>query len=174
MAPNQRRPRKRDAALGSLVFLFAAPGMVGGVVPWIISRWRVRDYEGAAFFRLLGIVLILFGLAVLIEAFGRFALQGRGTPAPIYPTDRLVVGGTYRFVRNPMYIAVESLILGQAAYFGSSDLIIYGAIIAVAFHLFVVWVEEPTLRRSFPADYRRYSSAVHRWVPRLTPWRPES
>jgi protein-S-isoprenylcysteine O-methyltransferase Ste14 len=172
MAQTRRPGSKLDAAVGSLVFLALAPGMVAGVVPWIISRWRVADYPGAVFLRPLGVVLLMAGLAVLVEAFARYALEGRGTPAPIYPTEHLIVGGTYRFVRNPMYLAVEALIVGQALALGAFNLIVYAAMFAVAFHLFVVWVEEPTLRRSFPKSYRKYSGAVGRWVPRLTPWRP--
>jgi protein-S-isoprenylcysteine O-methyltransferase Ste14 len=162
---------RRDALIGSVVFLFVAPGTVAGLVPWIITRWRLSAATEAAFLRPLGLTLIALGALALVEAFARFALEGLGTPAPIYPTDRLIVRGTYRFVRNPMYLAVEALILGQAALFNAFDLIIYAAMIAVAFHLFVVLVEEPTLRRNFPGDYRRYSANVHRWVPRLTPWR---
>jgi len=166
------RAARRDAAIGSLVFLFMAPGTVAVLVPWIITRWRMSDIPaGSAILRPAGIVLIGAGALVLLEAFARFALEGFGTPAPIYPTDRLIVRGTYRFVRNPMYLAVETLILGQAALFGAFNLVIYGAMIAVTFHLFVIWVEEPTLRRTFPAEYRRYSASVHRWLPRLTPWR---
>jgi protein-S-isoprenylcysteine O-methyltransferase Ste14 len=148
----------------------AAPGTVAGFVPWVISRWRFLDYPGDVLGRPLGAVLILAGLAALIEAFARFVFQGRGTPAPGYPTRRLVIGGSYRYVRNPMYLAIGGIIIGQAALFGRFDLVLYGAIIAVGFYLFVVLVEEPTLKRSFPGDYRRYAENVHRWMPRRTPW----
>jgi len=170
--PTRKRAARIDAVVGSLVFLFVAPGTVAGLAPWIISRWRVNDAAAAAaVLRPLGLALIVAGAAVLLEAFARFALDGLGTPAPIYPTERLVVRGSYRFVRNPMYLAVEALILGQAAFFASFDLVIYAAMIAVAFHLFVVWVEEPQLRRNFPAAYGRYCANVHRWLPRLLPWK---
>jgi protein-S-isoprenylcysteine O-methyltransferase Ste14 len=162
----------RDAAVWALMFFAFAPGMIAGFVPWVISRWRFQDYPGEGVGRPVGAALIVAGLAVLIEAFVRFVLQGRGTPSPNYPTDRLIVGGSYRHVRNPMYLAVEAIILGQAAVLGRIDLLLYAAIIAVGFYLFVVWVEEPTLRRSFPNDYRRYAANVHRWLPRLTPWAP--
>jgi len=170
MATVSKSGARLDAAIGSLVFLLVAPGMVAGLVPWIISRWRLNGAPDAAPLRPIGLVLIALGMVVLLEAFARFALEGLGTPAPIYPTDRLIVRGSYRFVRNPMYLAVEALILGQAALFGAFDLVIYAAMIAVAFHLFVVLVEEPTLRRNFATDYRRYSANVHRWLPRLLPW----
>ena len=172
LAPTRKAPSRLDAVIGSLVFLVAAPGTVAGFVPWVISRWTIRAYPGDEILRPVGVALISLGGLVLLEAFARFALQGRGTPAPIYPADRLIVGGTYRFVRNPMYLAVEALILGQAGLFGTVDLVIYGAMIAVGFHFFVVWVEEPTLKRHYPKAYRRYADAVRRWLPRLTPWRP--
>jgi protein-S-isoprenylcysteine O-methyltransferase Ste14 len=171
MVPNLSKAN-RDAALWALVFFVFAPGMVAGFVPWAISRWRVQDYPGDGLGRPLGAALIVAGLAVLIEAFARFVLQGHGTPSPNFPTRRLIIGGSYRYVRNPMYLAVEAIILGQAALLGRVDLLLYAAIIAVGFYLFVVWAEEPILRRSFPNDYRRYAANVHRWLPRLTPWEP--
>lgn len=160
---------RRAAALSSLAFLFAAPGTVAGVGPWWITGWRFHD--GPLALRLLGVVLIGSGLYLLIECFARFALQGRGTPAPIAPTERLVVGGPYRRVRNPMYAAVVALILGQAALFEDPRLVGYAAAVWLAFHLFVLFYEEPTLRRTFPHDYRAFVAAVPRWLPRLTPWR---
>ncbi len=160
------------ASVSSMGFLILEPGTVAGLVPFIVSRWRIRDYAGDFLLRPVGILLIVAGLLVVVEGFGRFALQGRGTPAPIYPTRRLIIGGSYRFVRNPLYLAVEALIIGQAFLFGVPELLPFAAIMAVAFYGFVVWVEEPTLKRQFAADYRRYASAVHRWVPRLKPWNP--
>jgi protein-S-isoprenylcysteine O-methyltransferase Ste14 len=108
----------------------------------------------------------------LIECFLRFALTAQGTPSPLAPTKRLVVTGLYRHVRNPMYVAVTGLILGQALLFGSFGLLAYGFVVAVGFHLFVVNVEEPRLERDFGEEYGRYRAAVSRWMPRLTPWNP--
>ena len=107
--------RRTSAAIGSMLFLFAAPGMVAGLIPWSITHWRG---EAALPLRAVGVLLILPSLALLLECFGRFAWQGRGTPAPLAPTERLVISGPYRRVRNPMYVAVLGLILGQAASFG--------------------------------------------------------
>jgi protein-S-isoprenylcysteine O-methyltransferase Ste14 len=170
IAMPRSRSRRSDAVVGTVVFLLLAPGTIAGFAPWVISRWQPGDFPGDVVLKPAGMALIVLGALVLLEAFGRFAIEGRGTPAPIYPTDRLIVGGTYRFVRNPMYLAVEALILGQAALFGRIDLVIYAAMIAVGFYLFVVLVEEPALRRYYPRDYRRYTENVRRWVPRLTPW----
>ncbi len=160
-----------SASLGSALFLVAAPGTVAGYVPWLITRWRAgpawRDLEPT---RVLGWGLILVALALLLECFGRFAWQGRGTPAPLAPTGRLVVAGPYRRVRNPMYVAVTGLILGQALVLASFPLLAYAVFIWGAFHGFVVGYEEPTLRRQFPDDYADFFAAVPRWIPRLRPW----
>jgi protein-S-isoprenylcysteine O-methyltransferase Ste14 len=133
MAGFRLSAERARALAGSLIFLVIAPGTVAGFFPWVISRWQFHPFSGEAALRPLGIVLTAAATAVLLEAFIRFALQGLGTPAPIYPTRRLIVQGSYRFVRNPMYLAVEAVILGQAALFGSIDLVIYAAMIAVAF-----------------------------------------
>ena len=107
---------------------------------------------------------------LLIETFSRFALQGLGTPAPIAPTKTLVVTGSYRFVRNPMYVAVVSLILGQALLLGSVGTLIWGVVVWLTVHAFVLAYEEPTLSRTYGEQYDRYRANVRRWIPRLTPW----
>jgi protein-S-isoprenylcysteine O-methyltransferase Ste14 len=164
-------PRLRlHAALATLLFLAVAPGIVAGLAPWLITWWQVAPYPGAEWLRPLGLLVIAAGVAVLLSAFARFALQGLGTPAPIYPTDRLIVGGAYRHVRNPMYLAVLAIVAGQVILFGSAALAAYAVLVATAFHLFVVLYEEPTLARRFPADYRRYRTHVRRWLPQLHAW----
>jgi protein-S-isoprenylcysteine O-methyltransferase Ste14 len=157
--------------LGTTIFLLIAPGTVAGLVPWWISRWRVQSaFLGFEPLRALGIVLIAAGLAVLVDSFARFALKGRGTPAPVLPTEHLVVSGLYRYVRNPMYVAVTSVILGQALLLGSVPLLVYASVVWLAFHLFVVGYEEPALRRSFADEYRAFGQNVPRWIPRSRPW----
>ena len=160
--------RRSSAALGSALFLLAAPGVVAGLIPWWISSWRGAPPSPL---RLLGALIIFASLGLLLECFGRFAWLGRGTPAPIAPTERLVVSGAYRRVRNPMYVAVLGLILGQAALFGSPGLLAYAGAVWFTVHLFVLAYEEPTLRRAYPQDYERFFAAVPRWIPRLRPWR---
>jgi len=160
---------RTSAAVASFIFLLAAPGVVAGLIPLWITGWRLLP--GPLALRWAGAALIAGGLYLLLECFGRFALQGRGTPAPIAPTERLVVTGPYRRVRNPMYVAVVTLIAGQAALFADLRLLAYAAIVWLAFHLFVLAYEEPTLRRSFPQDYAAFFAAVPRWRPRLKPWR---
>jgi protein-S-isoprenylcysteine O-methyltransferase Ste14 len=178
-ATRQRPPASRSeralAAAASALFLVLAPGTVAGYVPWRISRWRVGyPGDGTAFLplRVLGALLIAAGLGVLLDSFARFALQGVGTPAPPLPTRHLVVSGLYRHVRNPMYVAVAALILGQGAFFGSLGVVEYGALVWVCFHVFVLAYEEPTLRRQFGDEYEAFRAHVPRWLPRLTPWHP--
>src|SRR4051794_40128972 len=106
--------RKALAMVGSAVFLVIAPGFVAGFVPWWISSWRLTSpFFGIPFFRIVGGILIVIGVIGLLDSFARFAVQGLGTPAPILPTRHLVITGLYRYVRNPMYVAVVSTILGQ-------------------------------------------------------------
>jgi protein-S-isoprenylcysteine O-methyltransferase Ste14 len=158
--------------IGSLAFFVLAPGTVAGLVPWMLSRWRFDEpllsWPGG---RIAGALLIAAGLAALVDSFARFAIVGRGTPAPPLPTERLVVSGLYRFVRNPMYLAVVSVILGQAALLGSRPVAWYGALVWCAFHAFVVAYEEPTLRSRYGPEYDSYRGAVGRWRPRARPWK---
>jgi protein-S-isoprenylcysteine O-methyltransferase Ste14 len=168
----ENRTRRAFAILGTAAFLVLAPGTVAGLVPWWISRWRLRPpFLGFTPFRAIGVLLMAAGLAVLLESFTRFALQGVGTPAPVFPTRHLVVQGAYRYVRNPMYVAVTSLILGQALLLGDVHLLVYAILPWLVAHLFVVAYEEPTLRRTFGAAYETYCAQVPRWVPRFSPWR---
>ncbi|MEQ1771372.1 MAG: isoprenylcysteine carboxylmethyltransferase family protein [Devosia sp.] len=159
------------AVVGAIIFLFVAPGIVTGAIPWMISQYRLSPallgYEPLCW---LGYLLLSLGAVLLIETFSRFALQGRGTPAPIAPTKELVVTGSYRFVRNPMYVAVVSLILGQGLAFGNAAVLGWGAIVWLTVHLFVLGYEEPTLSQSFGEQYDRYRANVRRWIPRLAPW----
>jgi protein-S-isoprenylcysteine O-methyltransferase Ste14 len=156
--------------LGSFLFFLAAPGTVAGWIPYAITGWRTESALGnLAPIRTIGAILIVVASVALVECFARFAIVGRGVPAPVAPTTTLVVSGLYRHCRNPMYVAVVTAILGQALVFGSASLLLYAAIVWLAFHLFVLGYEEPTLARQFTNydDYRRH---VPRWIPRLRPW----
>jgi len=164
--------RKVLAIVGSAVFLVLAPGFVAGLMPWWISHWQVRaPFLGMPLFRLAGGLLITLGVIGLLDSFVRFALQGVGTPAPVFPTSHLVVTGLYGYVRNPMYVAVVSTILGQALILGNVTLLEYGGLVWLLFHVFVLIYEEPTLRASFGSEYKSFCAEVPRWIPRFTPWR---
>jgi protein-S-isoprenylcysteine O-methyltransferase Ste14 len=164
------RPRALLVA-GTAVFVLLLPLQVAGTVPWILSRWRFGPpLLGWTGFPWLGMALVLAGVPVLGATIVRFVRQGRGVPAPVLPAQHLVVTGLYRYVRNPMYIAVLSVIVGQGLLFGSGPVLRYALAVAVGFHLFVLLHEEPSLRRRFGAEYEAYCRAVRRWLPRLTPW----
>ena len=122
--------------------------------------------------RVLGVILLVAGLIVLIQAFVRFVVEGLGTPAPIAAPERLVVGGLYRYVRNPMYVALLMSIIGQALFLGQFGLLLYVAALWLISAAFVRWYEEPTLTRRFGADYQAYRQAVPAWWPRMHPWEP--
>lgn len=156
---------------GTILFLFVAPGVVAGVVPWFISGWRPHDWgDASALIVPIAWVTIGLGVSFLLHAFALFA-RHRGTPAPIAPTETLVVTGVYRFVRNPMYLAVLAIILGQALLFGSVGLVLYGVIVLAMVFAFVKGYEEPTLAGTYGEQYLDYRRNVPGWWPRLTPWR---
>lgn len=163
--------RRSSAIFGSLVFLLVAPGVVAGIIPWWITRWQFEPpFLGTVGSRMLGAIFIAAGTPALLDSFGRFALQGVGTPSPIAPTRDLVVTGLYRYVRNPMYVGVAAVIFGEALLFGSIRLVEYGVVVAIAFHVFVILYEEPKLARTFGDEYRDFREHVPRWIPRFKPW----
>ena len=160
------------AILGSALFFVAVPSVVAGLIPWWMTRWEfLPPFFGLQATRAVGVLLIVAGLPGLVDSFARFALQGLGTPAPIAPTQNLVVTGLYRYVRNPMYVAVVAVILGQATLFGDWHLMAYGGLMWLAFHVFVLAYEEPVLAETFGAQYDEFRANVPRWIPRLSPWR---
>jgi protein-S-isoprenylcysteine O-methyltransferase Ste14 len=149
-----------------------APGVVAGLIPWWLTDWRVEQPLPLWLpVRILGVVLLAAGVAVLLHAFLRFVVEGIGTPAPVAPTKRLVVGGLYRYVRNPMYLAVAATIVGQALVLGQLVLLLYAAGFAVVVAAFVRWYEEPTLSRQFGDQYEEYRRSVPGWWARRHPWR---
>ncbi len=153
------------------IFFVLAPGTVAGGIPYALTGWRVEGpLAGIPGERLAGALLVVLGLVGLVECVARFVLEGRGTPAPIAPTERLVASGLYRYVRNPMYLAVVGIVLGEGLMLGSRTLLAYGGAVWAVFHLFVIAIEEQTLRRQFGESYAAYRAAVGRWWPRLTPW----
>ena len=164
--------QKVNAVLGAALFFVVAPFVLAGLILWWMTGWEFRPaFLGLEVTRAIGVLLILIGLPGLVDSFARFALQGLGTPAPVAPTKNLVVTGLYRHVRNPIYVAVVAIILGQAVLFGDWRLIVYGALLWLAFHLFVVAYEEPTLEQTFGGEYEAVRANVPRWIPRMTPWR---
>jgi protein-S-isoprenylcysteine O-methyltransferase Ste14 len=157
------RSRLRAAAGGLGFVLVGGPTIVAGIVPWLLTRWHADDQSTSL--QLLGGALLAGGLALVLEPTARFAFQGRGTPAPWAPPERFVARGSYRFTRNPMYVGVLVLIVGQALLLGREILLVWAAAAWLIFQLFLVLHEEPELRRRFGAEYEDYCARVRRWLP---------
>ena len=137
--------------------------IVAGIVPWLLTRWHADPQPLAL--KALGVVVLVAGGALVIETTARFALQGRGTPAPWAPPDRFVERGSYRFVRSPMYLGVLLLVVGQGLLLGREVLYAWAAAAWLIFTCFLVFYEEPQLRERFGASYDDYRSRVRRWLP---------
>lgn len=152
-------------ALRSLLFLILAPGMVAGYIPLGLLRSGTQIETGILAY--LAFPLWLIGGLIILWSFWNFLHEGRGTPAPIDPPTELVAVGFYRYVRNPMYVGILAMILGHFLWFGYWNLLLYAFFVFLAFHAFVTFYEEPTLRRKFGASYDEYCRRVPRWIPRL-------
>jgi protein-S-isoprenylcysteine O-methyltransferase Ste14 len=163
--------RRWKATAGSAVFLLLAPGTVVGLLPWLLTRWQWKaapaPWDAA---RAVGGILVLGGVSFVASAFVRFVIEGLGTPAPVAPPTRLVVGGVYRYIRNPMYVAVAAAVVGQALLRLQPVLLVLAAVVLAAMVVFVRVYEEPNLARRFGSDYARYRAEVPGWWPRLHPW----
>src|SRR3954453_18252963 len=163
--PRLRCPRGHPA-LGTFVFFVAAPGTTAGLVPWLVTGWEGSP-AGWDAIDLLGVLGGLVGVGMVVACFVRFVREGRGTPAPTAPTEDLVVGGLYRYLRNPMYVGVGLAIAGQCLAFRSLSLVVWLALFTVAVTVFVVGYEQPTLRARYGASYDTYRRSVPAVVPRL-------
>jgi protein-S-isoprenylcysteine O-methyltransferase Ste14 len=152
-------------ALKSLLFLILAPGMVAGYIP--LGLLRNGSQLETGIFAYLAVPLWAIGAVILLWSFWNFLKEGHGTPAPIDPPKELVATGFYRYVRNPMYVGILAMILGHFLWFGYWNLLIYAIVVFVAFHTFVTYYEEPTLKRKFGASYENYLKKVPRWIPRF-------
>ena len=152
-------------ALGSNLFFILAPGMVAGFIPLALLRTGPQVQTG--FLAYVAFPLWVIGTTVLIWCFWDFLVNGKGTPAPIDPPKELVVSGLYKYVRNPMYVGILLVILGHFLWFGFWNLLIYAAVVFAAFSAFVIFYEEPTLKRNFGAAYEDYLKRVPRWIPKF-------
>jgi protein-S-isoprenylcysteine O-methyltransferase Ste14 len=149
--------------LRSLISIAILPGLVAVVLPWLIVR-PVSWPTGVA---LVGLVPLVLGLGLSAWCVTLFATRGRGTPAPWDAPRRFVALGPYRLVRNPMYLGMGSVVLGEAVLFASWLLALYLIVLLLVWHAFVVLWEEPSLERTFGEEYRSYRGAVPRWLPRF-------
>ena len=153
-------------ALKTLVFSILVPGTVAGIIPWLILQGAGGIVLLIPSLWMLGFLPLLLGVGLYLWCAGAFTFIGKGTPAPIDAPVILVNKGPYRWVRNPMYIAVLSVIIGEAILFRSFPLVEYALLVGVVVHLFVVFVEEPSLRSQFGESYITYLRTVPRWIPR--------
>ena len=154
-------------ALKTLLFTILVPGTVTVLVPYLLLSWGVQIFSfEVGPIRILGLPPILLGAVTYLWCAWDFTFTGRGTPAPIDPPKELVVKGLYRYVRNPMYVGITLILLGEALLFEAAVLFLYAGLLLVCAHLFIVYYEEPTLRRLFGASYESYCKSVSRWFPR--------
>jgi protein-S-isoprenylcysteine O-methyltransferase Ste14 len=151
----------------ALLAFLILPGIVAGVLPLVListDPWRQDSWS-------FGVIILGLGSFGLLWCVRDFYVAGKGTLAPWDPPKRLVVVGLYRYTRNPMYISVFMLVGGWALLAGSPLLGVYLILLTLAFHLRVLWHEEPLLSKQFPSEWAAYSAHVPRWLPRLAPWR---
>jgi protein-S-isoprenylcysteine O-methyltransferase Ste14 len=153
-------------ALRSLFYTIIIPGTVTVLIPYLIVSGRgERVAEPWGLLQVVGLAAALLGAAILLRCIWEFMVTGRGTLAPVDPPTQLVVRGLYRYVRNPMYLGAFTLLLGEAALFESSAVLLYAVAWFAIVNLIVLFYEEPVLRRRFGESYERYTATVHRWVP---------
>jgi protein-S-isoprenylcysteine O-methyltransferase Ste14 len=161
---------RRSVVVSVLFTLFGGPGLVLVYLPWLFTRFRVPSSQPLAQ-AIAAILLIVIGLIPLFESIVRFVVKGRGTLVPSVPTERLVVSGLYRYVRNPMYVGVITALAGETLLLERRSMLFYLLIVALCMHLFVCLYEEPRLTRTYGDAYLAYKRAVPRWLPRMSPWR---
>ncbi|MEX0290039.1 MAG: isoprenylcysteine carboxylmethyltransferase family protein [Flavobacteriaceae bacterium] len=150
----------------NLVFTILQPGLVAGLIPfWILgNRFEVALKQPFQSNHYLGAMIFLLGLIIMLWCITSFAVKGKGTLSPVDPTKKLVISGLYKFSRNPMYVGVVLILIGEAIFFQSRELWLYVIAVFVAFNLFAMLVEEPRLRRDFGEEYRNYCKRVRRWI----------
>jgi protein-S-isoprenylcysteine O-methyltransferase Ste14 len=165
-----QRVRSTRAAAGSIAFFLAGPGIEAGVGPWLLVRVAGSEIDHwPAALRVVGALLMIAGIATLLEVFARFVRDGAGTPSPVAPTAHLLVGGAFRHVRHPMYVATATVIVGEALAFAQPVLLLGAAAYLTTMATLAHLVEEPRLARRFGTGYETYRQAVPGWIPRLRP-----
>jgi protein-S-isoprenylcysteine O-methyltransferase Ste14 len=151
----------------SVFWTLLLPGLLAGYVPWRFFGLAKFQLNVGDPYQLMGFASIGIGSALLATCIWEFARSGRGTLAPIDPPRDLVVRGLYRYVRNPMYLSVTVIVLGEALLAQSRALLLYWTVWFLAVNLFVIGYEEPALRRRFGPSYEAYTQRVGRWLPRF-------
>lgn len=154
----------RSLTIKSLIAAIVAPGMVTGLIPILILKDKIHKPWPIAIHHILGTIVFLTGLMILIHCIKKFTIEGKGTLLPVSPTKHLVVTGLYKYSRNPMYVGVMTILLGEVVFSLSKDLVIYAIIVFLAFNTFIFIIEEPRLKRDFDQEYRDYCKKVRRWI----------
>lgn len=149
-----------------MFWTFFCPGTVALLIPYLILKtWRHPAIESWAINQYAGLGLVMAGMVGLGWCIYYFAKAGNGTLFPLDPAQKLLIGGLYRYVRNPMYLSVLGVILGEILFYNSTFLVVYGGLVFFAFHLFITLYEEPYLRKTFGKEYDDYCEKVSRWFP---------
>jgi len=151
--------------LRNLLFTILQPGLVAGLIPfWILgSNVKGALAQPFNFYHYLAMLIFAIGFVIMLTCIISFAIQGRGTLSPADPTKKLVTAGLYRFSRNPMYVGVMMMLIGESIFFQSFALVKYSLFIFAAFNIFIIFFEEPRLRRDFGEEYNKYVKEVRRW-----------
>ncbi len=153
-------------ALKTLLWSVFVPGTLTTLVPYLVFHSISEEFSFNLFgYYYLGMIPILFGVLLYFWCAWNFTFIGEGTPAPFDAPKKVVAAGAYRFVRNPMYVAVVSVLLGEAVFFQSASLLIYTSLMFLVFHIWIMIYEEPTLQKKFGASYDEYCREVSRWLP---------
>lgn len=152
--------------LRNLFFTILQPGVVAGLVPYLLLRTDQKERILQPFYILqyMGLLLFVFGFLVMMNCILNFAIHGKGTLSPADPTKKLVIAGLYKYSRNPMYVGVILMLVGEAVFFQSNKLGFYSLIIFSIFRLFIVLFEEPRLKKDFGTAYEQYCKKVRRWI----------
>ncbi|HEY5746458.1 MAG TPA: isoprenylcysteine carboxylmethyltransferase family protein [Chryseolinea sp.] len=152
--------------LRNLFFTILQPGVVAGLVPFLLAR---KNFENSFAHSLhshhfVGIIVCITGVGITLHCIANFAIHGRGTLSPADPTKRLVISGLYKFSRNPMYVGVMLMLAGEAIFTQSASVLVYSICVFTAFNLFIVFREEPRLKKDFGTSYQEYCNTVRRWI----------
>ncbi len=162
----QKDPRPGSLFLRNAIFTILQPGVVAGLIPYLIAGDNVHHKTsfGLSGIDYLALAMFFTGIVITLHCIFRFAVEGKGTLSPADPTRKLVVSGLYKFSRNPMYVGVSLMLAGESIFLGSTSLWIYTAIVISAFNLFVIFYEEPRLKKAFGSEYEGYRKLVRRWL----------
>jgi len=152
--------------LRNLFFTILQPGVVAGLIPFLLARKNFENsFPGSLHaYHYVAIAVCIAGIGITLHCIANFAIHGHGTLSPADPTKRLVISGLYKFSRNPMYVGVMLILLGEAIFTQSANLLVYSIGVFTAFNLFIVFREEPRLKKDFGKSYHEYCKTVRRWI----------